>query len=117
MTIDDDEDGSRRVIELVRIVGPPSRAAIVVRSGKVVSQVVQLAGSPEITALTLACPRGRDGTLFLTSAPAPSVCELALRIGIRRVVLTPDVVWDEAERARWARAGLELVQARDEVAA
>ncbi|MFO0687044.1 MAG: hypothetical protein U0234_33575 [Sandaracinus sp.] len=116
MSIDEDDLWLSRAAELVGLVGPSARVAIVVRDGKLIAQAVQRGGDADVTALTLACPRGRDGTLYLAQAPGPHSFALARRVGIRRMVLAAHVTLVPAELERWASLGSPSARA-EEIAA
>lgn len=108
MSIDDDDLWLGRALELVRLVGPSARVAIVVRDGKLIAQAVQLGGDADVTALTLASPRGQGGTLYLAQAPGRHAFGLAQRVGIRRAVLAAHVELVPAERERWESLGRDM---------
>jgi hypothetical protein len=97
-----------RAQQLIRRAGGRHRVALVVREGKLVSQVLHASGAPELTAIVEASPRAAGGALYLAHAPDPRAIELARRTRVARLVLTADTPVDKSTVRAWEDAGVRV---------
>ena len=103
----EDDFWAEHARDLVRRAGGGHRVALVVREGRVVSQALHTRGAHELTAIALASPRARGGSLYVAHLPDPRAIELARRTQVAALVLAGTSLEADA-RAAWEIAGVRV---------
>jgi hypothetical protein len=111
MSSDEDSFWAERAEQLLRRAGGEHRVALVVREGRVVSQVLHARGAPELTAIVEASPRAAGASLYLAHPPDPRAIELARRTRVAALVVTGTSL-DRTTCDAWETAGVRVRAAR-----
>ncbi len=99
---------AERAQELLHRAGGQHRVALLVREGRLLTQVLHARGAPELTAIVEASPRAAGAALYLAHAPDPRAIELARRTRVAALVLTGGTLVDPSTVLAWEHAGLQV---------
>lgn len=108
MNENEDSFWTARAEQLLRRAGGQHRVALVVRDGRIVSQVLHARGAPELTAIVEASPRAAGAALYVAHPPDPRAIELARRTRVATLVLTAGTSLDTSAMRAWETAGVRV---------